>query len=436
MRKASNTKVSDHPTELEKVANLYQEDIALIGYQFDGFNRKKVIHGRLVDHDANEREGKPALLMNAKWDSDVGYSWWLMESYWALLAEIFSADVRAILAYPSISKLPEVIESSSLEVFEVDFAHFGFRYIWRQVRFIKANRVRYLYLTDSPIRHWGYLFFHLAGVERIAVHDHTPGLRTAPKGPKRLLKAWLARLPFINADVLIGATDFVHRRLTDVVCAPPRKCHTVPNGIAPGTPEWGDVYMRFQIDPSKSIIVSVARANEYKGVRFSLNVLAELKQRHPSLQWHYLFMGDGPDREAFIHLAKKLGLTDLVSFPGRVEGAARYLKGCAIAFHPAKGEVGYSLAILEYMQAGLPTLVPNNPSVCEATKDGVTGRIYPKNEVFDATEKIAEYLNNPNLRAEHGKAAQLAIKQHYSLVHSHSTLVCIIQHHLLGLERS
>jgi glycosyltransferase involved in cell wall biosynthesis len=384
----------------------------------------------------NEREGKPALLMNAKWDSDVGYAWWLMESYWALLAETFSADVRAILAYPSISKLPEVIESSSIEVFEVDFAHFGFRYIWRQVRFIKVNQVRYLYLTDSPVRHWSYLFFHLAGVKRIAVHDHTPGVRTVPKLLKRMLKSCLARILFINADVLIGATDFVHHRLTEVVCAPPRKCHTVPNGIAPGSPEWGDVYKRFQIDPSQAIIVSVARANEYKGVRFALNVLAELKQKQPNLRWHYLFMGDGPDRDTFIHLADQLGLGELVSFPGKVEGAARYLKSCAIAFHPAKGEVGYSLAILEYMQAGLPTLVPDNPSVCEATKDGVTGRIYPKDQILDAAEKLAEYLSDPDLRAEHGKAAQLAIKQHYSLAHSHSALVRIIQHHLLGLERS
>jgi hypothetical protein len=153
----------------------------------------------------NELEVKPALLMNAKWDSDVGYAWWLMESYWVLLAETFSVEVRAVLAYPSISKVPEVIADSALEVFEVDFAHFGFRYVCRQVRFIKANQVRYLYLTDSPARHLSYLFFHLAGVKRIAVHDHTPGVRTVPKLLKRLLKSCLARIPFINANVPHGS---------------------------------------------------------------------------------------------------------------------------------------------------------------------------------------------------------------------------------------
>lgn len=35
----------------QKVATLYQRDIALFGYQFDGFHRKKVVKHCLVDHD-------------------------------------------------------------------------------------------------------------------------------------------------------------------------------------------------------------------------------------------------------------------------------------------------------------------------------------------------------------------------------------------------
>ena len=384
---------------------------------------------------SSEHLGKPALLMNANWDSDVGYAWWLMESYWALLADTFSDEIRPILVYPSISKVPEVIQNSSLEVFKSDFAHFGLRYILQQVWFIKKNRVRYLYLTDSPARHWSYLVFHLAGVKRIAVHDHTPGVRTVPRRLKRLLKVLFARVPFINAEVLIGATDFVRNRMVDVVCAPPEKCHTVPNGAARGPQLWGDVYERFHIDPSKAIIVTVARANEYKGVRFALEALKALKKQHPQLQWHYLFMGDGPDRKAFVQLAHQLGLGSRVSFPGKVEGASRYLKGCALAFHPSKGEVGYSLSILEYMQAGLPTVVPDNPSVCEATKDGVTGRIYQQDEAGAAAEHMAEYLSNPDLRIEHGKKAQLAIEQCYSLAHSHSALVRITKNHLLSSKQ-
>lgn len=236
--------------------------------------------------------------------------------------------------------------------------------------------------------------------------------------------------------MLIGATDFVRDRLINVVCAPPNKCHTVPNGIAPAASEWGDVYKRFQIDPSRAVIVTVARANEYKGGRFALEVMSKVRKLHPHLNWHYLFIGDGPDRQAFVELADQLGLEDRVSFPGRVERASRYLKGCAVAFHPSKGEVGYSLSILEYMQAGLPTVVPDNPSVCEATKDGVTGRIYPKDEIEAASERLSVYLSNPDLSIEHGKAAKQAIEQHYSLNNSHAALVRVTQHYLLGLKES
>jgi glycosyltransferase involved in cell wall biosynthesis len=383
---------------------------------------------------SSDQSSKAALLMNAKWDSDVGYAWWLMESYWALLANTFCGEVRPILVYPSISRVPEVVENSELEVIKADFAHFGWRYINFQLQFIRAHRVRYLYLTDSPVRHWTYLLFRLSGVKRIAVHDHTPGARTAPKGLKRLAKIVAARIPFINADVLIGATDFVRQRFIDVVCAPPEKCRTAPNGIAPRTADSGDVYKEFQLAPDTPIIVTIARANEYKGVRFALETLATLKQSHPDLRWHYLFMGDGPHREDFIELASQHGLAEVVSFPGKVEGAAGLLNNCAVAFHPSKGEVGYCLAILEYMQAGLPTVVPDNPSVCEATLDGITGRVYEEASAESAANALAEYLLNPTQRARQGKSAQEAIKQHYALAHSHEALVQIIRNHLIGLK--
>lgn len=372
--------------------------------------------------------------MNAKWDSDVGYAWWLMESYWALLANSFCGEVRPILVYPSISRVPEVVANSELEVIEADFAHFGWRYINSQLRFIRAYRVRYLYLTDSPVRHWSYLLFRLCGVKRIAVHDHTPGVRTAPKGLKRLVKSVAARIPFINADVLIGATDFVRQRFIDVVCAPPEKCRTAPNGIPPRTADAGNVYKEFRLDSATPIIVTIARANEYKGVRFALETLAKLKQNHPDLRWHYLFMGDGPHRKEFIKLAGQLGLAEVVSFPGKVEGAAGLLDKCAVAFHPSKGEVGYCLAILEYMQAGLPTVVPDNPSVCEATRNGITGRVYEEDSAEFAANALAEYLLNPTCRAKQGKSAQQAIDQHYALARSHEALVQIIRNHLIGLK--
>ncbi len=118
---------------------------------------------------------KPGLLLVANWDSDVGYAWWLMESYWAALAEDYQTQMTAILAYPSISKLPEVIEKAPVSPMVVDFSRFSPGLLWTQLRFLRRHRIQVMYLSDRAPRHWIYLLYRLAGVRRILVHDHTPG---------------------------------------------------------------------------------------------------------------------------------------------------------------------------------------------------------------------------------------------------------------------
>lgn len=370
--------------------------------------------------------------MNAKWDSNVGYAWWLMESYWVTIANAYIDTLNPILAYPSISKIPPEVETSPLSIHEVNFAQFGYKTLYRQLQFICSHKVQYLYLTDSPARHWCYLFFRLCGVRRIAVHDHTPGLRTKPNGFKMILKKSAARIPLINADILIGATDFVRNRLIHIFCAPAEKCFTVPNGIRPSKGKWLSPHEAFGIDNSVPIIVTVARANRYKGADFALKALALVNKHRPDLAWHYLFIGDGPDKDAFSNEAKQLGLIDNVTFPGKVENANRYLSGCAIAFHPSKGEVGYSLAILEYMQASLPVVVPNNPSVCEAVQDNISGKLYIESNHQSAAKALISYLDNSNMRKEHGEAALRVVNTDYLLSVSHKVLIEVVGLRLLG----
>jgi hypothetical protein len=138
---------------------------------------------------------RPSLLLVANWDSNVGYAWWLMESYWAVLARTYSASHRVLLAYPSISTLPETIRQAPIEPLVLEFGDRSFRAIGRQLAFIRANRVRTVYLSDRNSIDWLFPLFRIAGVRTIITHDHTPGEREQPTGVKRLLKRALHRVP-------------------------------------------------------------------------------------------------------------------------------------------------------------------------------------------------------------------------------------------------
>ncbi|WP_027328171.1 glycosyltransferase family 4 protein [Marinimicrobium agarilyticum] len=368
---------------------------------------------------------KPGLLLVANWDSDVGYAWWLMESYWAALAEDYQGQMTSILAYPSISKLPDVIEKAPISPMVVDFSRFSPGLLRTQLRFLRRHRVKVMYLSDRAPRHWFYLLYRLAGVRRILVHDHTPGLRTRPQGIKRLLKKLMNRIPAYTADACIGATEYIRERFVRVGCVPEHKCFAADNGIPLELPELQNTHERFGIPSDRKIIVTAARANRYKGAVFALEALAHMKRSQSAVGWHYLYLGDGPDRDMLLQTARKMGLENDVSFPGRVSGVTALLPQAALALHPSRGEVGYSLSILEYMLCGLPVVVPDNPSVCGATEDGKTGVIYREGDVEAAAEALAGLLNNDDARKRMGEEARKTVETRFSLTQTHHKLLDI-----------
>ena len=371
---------------------------------------------------------KPTLLCVANWDSNVGYAWWLMESFWVKIHAEFSATHHVLIAYPSISTLPDSIMAAQIHTVEFDFNLNRPIDIGRHLRFIRQHNITAIYFSDRPASHWSYLVFRLAGVKKIINHDHTPGIRSKPFGLKKLLKYIRARLPFTTIDGAVGATEYVKDRLITVSCLPAKKCYAAPNGLPPLSDHPSPIDLRRQLGvPQETLlIVSTGRASLYKGIDFALDVIAQLVHQHSLTGFHYIYCGDGPDLEYLKNMAQKLAISSHVTFMGRVNNIDRILSECNIAFHPSRGEVGYSLSILEYMRAGLPLVVSDNPSVCEATRNNGTGLIYQEDSLQDACEKIMLLLANSRLRQSLGTEGKNAVAQEYSLTQTHAALARVL----------
>lgn len=377
---------------------------------------------------------KPALLCVANWDSNVGYAWWLMESFWIKIHAEFSSAYEVIIAYPSISTLPKPIQDSQIRTVEFNFGVKHPGDLAAHIRFIKAHNIQALYFSDRPTVHWSYFFFRCAGVNTIAVHDHTPGVRTQPTGVRKLIKTVYARTPMWVADAAIGATEYVKQRLIDINCLPARKCHAAPNGL-PALDESTllplDLHQQLGIAKDTLLIVSTGRANLYKGVDFALEVIEQLIHQHKLQGFHFIYCGDGPDLDYLTSMAHTMAIDNHVSFLGRVNNIDQILRACHIAFHPSRGEVGYSLAILEYMRAGLPVLVSDNPSVCEATRHEQDGLIYQEGAVEYACAQMTRLLANPALRQSLGAQGKRAVAEEYSLTATHKALIVALRSVLL-----
>lgn len=377
---------------------------------------------------SQEAERSHALLLVANYDSSVGYAWWLMESYWVTLAWRYRSTHAVLLSYPSVSRLPQAVADAPLEVVEAPFASTNLGAVWEQLRFIRLRRIRVVYFSDQEIFHWRYLLYRMAGVRLVVVHDHTPGVRTRPRPWLRLLKRLVHAIPWCSANVIIGATEFLRDRHIHVACAPPRKCFVVPNGIGGRVSRIPseDVRDRFGIPKQRKVVVGSGRAHKVKGVSFALRCLRELIRKRSRLDVHFLYCGSGPHLQEFIEEARALDIADHVTFAGN-QDLSSFLASCDIAFHPSKAEVGYSLSILEYMQAALPVVVPDNPSVCGATISGRTGLVYKEGDVGAAADSIEQLLDNSERARKMGMAGSELVASEYSLDRAHSALVEVFE---------
>jgi glycosyltransferase involved in cell wall biosynthesis len=371
----------------------------------------------------NAGQNKPGMLMVGNWKSDVGYAWWLMESFWATLAGEFSGKYHVMLTYPEVNTVPDEIREAPIEVLEYDLRTTSPLKVIRVLQLLCRENIKVLYLSDWPAVHWKYPLFHMAGVRKIIVHDHTPGMRIPPAPMKQWLKSRLTRSLFA-ADAMIAVSDFVRKRHIEVNCFPPEKCYTASNGIrffdATAPP---DVHAQFGIPANRQVMVMTGRANRYKGVDFVLRCMAVVVNDRRRQDLHFLFCGDGPDLGYFRCLTGELGITDYVSLPGRCDDIPAILAACDFAIHASRGEVGYSLSILEYMYAGLPVLVPSNPSVSGATTERTNGMIYEENSIDSAAEKIEFLLDSPDEMNRMGKNARNTVISEYSLENTHRQLL-------------
>ena len=364
-----------------------------------------------------------SLLLVANYDSGTGYAWWLMESFWAKLAEHYHGLFRVMLAYPSISSLPKTISSAPLEAVQHDFNGSGIFQVLSQCRFLRSNNVLAVYFSDKATWHWRYVAYRLYGVRVIVVHDHTPGARSPVRGLTKLLKKAIHRLPWLPVDAAIGATEYVRKRLVVVNRLPADRCFAAPNGLPPakGNLEKVNLHRLFCIPEHRKILIMTGRAHIYKGLNFMLEVLASLKSSGEQT-FHFLFIGDGPHLKLFQDTARNLGLVEYVTFAGERTDIPSLLLGADIAVHPSKGEVGYSLSILEYMRAGLPVVVPDNPSVCGATEHEVTGLVYPAEDLQKAALSIQRLLDDSDLSKRLGRQAKAAVRK-YTLQNTHAGLL-------------
>ena len=109
-------------------------------------------------------------------------------------------------------------------------------------------------------------------------------------------------------------------------------------------------------------------------------------------------------------------------FAGYRKDLTEILSSCDIAFHASEGEA-FSLSILEYMNAGCVTVVPDNCGNSEAVVAKKNGFLYPTKDLRAAVGILEELINDAALRTEIASTAQKDIKLHFDINRTETELI-------------
>jgi glycosyltransferase involved in cell wall biosynthesis len=224
--------------------------------------------------------------------------------------------------------------------------------------------------------------------------------RSVPLVLSRRVASPLRRNPWSRSkysDRSISAVIAVSRAVKTVLAAgrfPAERIHVVPSGS--DLASLNDVLPASDLASFKArhlLISGVGRLSYKKDWAMLVRVAAELKRRGRALRW--ILAGDGPERGRLEALARRLGVTPEIRFPGFREDAEAVILASDLFFFPSRKE-GAPGAVRTAMLLGVPVVAADAHGTRETLGDH--GRIFPIGDVLSAADCVLDLVENESLR--------------------------------------
>jgi glycosyltransferase involved in cell wall biosynthesis len=258
---------------------------------------------------------------------------------------------------------------------------------WRHLAaYIRHHRVDVLHAHMFGSNLWGTVIGRMARVPIIIAHEHTWSFEGEPLRrvlDREIIGRWS------NAFVAVSRAD--RRKMIEIERIPAERIRYIPNGIAPRPPTRGrDLRAELGVG-SGPLLGAVGTLRAQKAYDVLIRAAAELRRDHPGL--HVLIAGDGPEKQQLEALARELGLVDVVLMLGRRMDVPDLLAELDVAVCSSDFE-GSPLAVMEYMDAGLPIVATRVGGVPDLIEDGVQGVLVEPRDPAALASAIHEMLTD------------------------------------------
>lgn len=169
-------------------------------------------------------------------------------------------------------------------------------------------------------------------------------------------------------------------------------------------------------DDNNIVIGTVGRMAEVKDQLTLARAFVRLVEMLPAQRDHLRLMmiGDGPLKDQVAEILNNADVSQQVWLPGERDDIPQLLQMMDIFVLPSLGE-GISNTILEAMSTGLPVVATAVGGNSELVDDGTTGRLVPAGQADQMAQAIRRYIEQPDIRREHGKAGREKVETKFSI---------------------
>jgi D-inositol-3-phosphate glycosyltransferase len=218
-----------------------------------------------------------------------------------------------------------------------------------------------------------------------------------------------------RADAILTASAHERDLLTRHYGANPSRLHTIPCGVDLELfrPYDRDASRReLGLAPGSPVILSVGRLEKLKGVDILIDAVAQLQET----DFQLVIVGGDARASALkaelLSQALAAGLEGNVRFEGAVphDRLPLYYSAADVTVVPSYYE-SFGLVAVESMACGTPVVASRVGGLVSTVTDGVAGYLIPWRCPEPFAEKLDVLLNNPELRANFGRAARRSVER-------------------------
>lgn len=212
---------------------------------------------------------------------------------------------------------------------------------------------------------------------------------------KKWTEKWLLRLLYPLADALIAVSKAVADDLMAFAKIERDRIAVIYNPVL--SPEFekqksGPVQELVDVFAEKKVILGVGRLSKVKNFPALIEVFSIIKHQ-PDLA--LVFLGEGEERARLEELVERLGLKELVYFPGYVDNPYPYMCKASVVVLPSRYE-GLSNVLIQALGCGTPVVATDCPGGNrEILNFGEFGYLVPVDDKEALADAIIRAVSSP-----------------------------------------